>query len=105
MQLKEIKEILELTGLPVSFNNWPKDKAPAMPYIVFSTEETNPFYADGLVYFLLENIIVYLYTKNKDEKTEQKVDNALLRFPFTKTGACLTEENCWVTTYNFENEV
>lgn len=105
MTLPEIKEILKTTGFPVSFGNWPEAQAPSMPYIVYTTEETNSFFADGIVYYSDENIIVDLYTNKKDLEAEQLVDNTLLHFSYTKNQAYLSDEKCWVTTYQFTNEV
>ena len=78
MTLEKIKEILESTGLPVTYTAWPERQAPPMPYICYLTAYTNNFAADGVVYQQIFHVQIEPYTRRKDPKAEKLVENATL---------------------------
>ena len=94
----------KLTQIPIPFayNNFPKDETPAMPYGVYSTSRANPFYADGKVYFVFGHLQVELHTKHKRPGLERKIENALEGFAWTKDEEYLSDEKCYVFTYELE---
>ena len=94
----------KLTKIPIPFayNDFPKDKTPPMPYGVYSTQRANPFYADGEVYYLFGHLQVELYTKRKRLDLERKIERALEGFAWTRNEEYLSEEKCYVITYELE---
>ena len=88
--------------IPFAYNNFPKDKVPPMPYGVFLTQRANPFYADGRVYFIFGHLQVELYTKRKRIDLERKIEQALDGFAWAKDEEYLSDEKCYVITYELE---
>lgn len=102
MRLKEFCDILKTTGLPVAYRAFSEEEAPKLPYICYLNLEDNNFAADGKVFFSAKEIRVELYTKNKDVETEEKVEQALSSFFFTKTENYIDSEKCYQILYELE---
>lgn len=102
MRLEEFCDILKTTGMPVAYRAFPEKDAPKLPYICYLNPEDNNFAADGRVFFSAKEIQVELYTKNKDVETEEKVEQALSSFFFTKTENYIDSEKCYQILYELE---
>ncbi len=102
MKCSEIKEILETTGLPVAYRAFEEHKAPPLPYICFLETSSENFFADGLVFVEIKSIQVELYTKQKDEATEDKVKEALSSFTWQKTETYIESEKCYQILFELE---
>lgn len=102
MTLEQIAALLETTGLPVAFQQWPEGEAPPMPYLVYLSPYTNNFAADGTAYFVANHVQVELYTKLKDPVSEDKVEEALSSVFWEKSQTYLDTEKCYQTIYEIE---
>lgn len=102
MTLEELNELLETTGLPVAYREWPEDSAPPLPFICYLVAYSNNFAADGVVYLPVNHIQVELYTKLKDQATEAKVETALAQFVWNKTETYIDTERCYQIMYEIE---
>lgn len=105
MQMDDIMDVYERlvdTRIPFSFNHIPKEQKPQLPYGVYSTERANPFYADGRVYFVFGHLQVELYSRKKDPTLEAEVENALSGLAWTKEEEFLSDEKCYLVTYELE---
>lgn len=101
MEAKEIKALLEESGLPVAYRYY--RRPPPLPYLVWLEDSTDNFYADGLVYKKVRHIRVELYTDQKDPAAETRLENALAGLPWQKTGEELIEsEDFFQSIYEFE---
>ena len=77
MTLAELYQGLKELGYPVAYRSFAKGKVPMPPYIVYESQGTEPFAADGEVYCEREDINIELYTAKKDVKTEEKIRSFL----------------------------
>ena len=102
MKLEELKVILETSGLPVTYRAWPEGEAPALPYICYLETGSSIFAADGIVYEEFKRVQIELYTKFKDEATEDKVQQALSSFVWEKTEEYIDSEKCYQILYEIE---
>lgn len=84
MTLKELNELLETTGLPVAYREWPDEKAPPLPFICYLVAYSNNFGADNTVYYPINHMQIELYTELKDPIAEGKVEKALSSFYWEK---------------------
>lgn len=101
MESEKIQKILLQSGLPAAYVAW--KKPPAMPYLLWEETATDNFYADGRVCLKIRHIQVELYTEKKDEMAEQKLENALMGYPWQKTSESWIEsEKFFQTIYEFE---
>lgn len=74
-KISEIKEILTHTGLPVAYDHF-KEKTP-LPFISFIQAGTVNINADNKAYYTANKYNIELYTSEKDEKTEDKIQEIL----------------------------
>lgn len=102
MTLEEVAALLETTGYPVTFREWPEGDVPPMPYLVYLSPYTNNFAADGTAYFIANHVQIELYTQLKDPTAEGKVEAALSSLYWEKNSEYLDTEKCYQTIYEIE---
>lgn len=102
MTLEELHTILTGTGLPVVYNAFPEELAPALPFICYRVIGSNNFFADGRTYETINDIDVELYTKTKDQETEALLEQALGELCWNKEENYLADEKCFEIIYNLE---
>lgn len=100
MTLKELKELLETSQMPVAFNHF--KTAQKLPYIVYIIADNNQFAADNVVYHSDPEIQVELYTERKDMASETTVESLISPlFFYTKEEGYLPDEQMYLVTYRF----
>lgn len=102
MTLKDVKNMLEGTGLPVAYRAWPEAQAPPLPYICYLDAYSNNFPADGCAYLPIKHIQIELYTRLKEPMTEDKVEQALSSLFWEKTETYIDTEGCYQILYEIE---
>lgn len=102
MTLQEVKTLLETTGLPVVYYAFPPGEVPELPFLVYFEDQTNPFAADGAVYYASKHIFVELYTQVRDTATEELVETALSGLFYNKEVGYVQDENCYQIAYDLE---
>lgn len=68
MILTELKKILDLTGLPVTYSQWtatPDNPVPMPPYICYLVDGSSNMIADNKVYQKINDVNIELYTTKK----------------------------------------
>lgn len=98
----DIKAILEASGLPVAYKDFPEEEAPQMPYICYRFSYNNNFAADGHVYYSAKHVQIELYTKYKDPEAEERVEMVLSSFFWEKTENYIDSERCYQIIYELE---
>ena len=66
MTLTDLVARLESTGLPVAFQEFLEEDLPALPYITYSADDSDIFFADGIPYYMSSRISVVVHSKIKD---------------------------------------
>lgn len=102
MTLEQLHTILTGTELPVAYNAFPEETAPALPFICYRVVGSNNFFADGSTYEKINDIDVELYTKTKDQATEALLEQALGELCWNKEENYLADEKCFEIIYNLE---
>ena len=75
MELKELVKILEKLKIPIAYNHFSTVQEP--PYLVYKVTSTNNFIADNKVYKKIRKVDLELYTGNKNEELEKKLEAIL----------------------------
>lgn len=101
MLIKEFKQILDQTGLPVTYYLWEPGEVPPLPYIIYWIPEDSDYYADGENYMCIQNVRIELYTKEKAWDLETKVENVLKQngIPYGREETYLRTEEMWMVVY------
>ncbi len=104
MTLQELYTVLASTGLPVTYNAFPEEEAPALPVITYNVAYTNNFAAGDQVWKTIKHIDIHLYTKTKDEETEALLESALNNafLVWNYTEAFEDAEECYHLIYEVE---
>lgn len=98
---KSLAEILESTGLPVTFVLWGRNP-PDLPYIVYLIPDSENFGADNVVYHSEDNYDIELYSERKDPASEALIEAALTEndIYFDKSENWIESENMYQVVYS-----
>lgn len=104
MMISDFYGILESTGLPVAYLEFPEDKCPDLPFIVYQETGTNNFFADDTTFKRISKIQVDLLSVRKDFENQFKLEQALTdaRIPYNSVDTRLDNEFCHRATYTME---
>lgn len=103
MTLAELKIKLQGSGLPVAYRLWPEGAAPPLPYLIYYEDSAETLKADGGVYYRRSNIVVELYSKDKDPAAEAALETALAGLSWQKDyEQYLDTEHMMMCSYSFE---
>ena len=75
MELKELVKILQKLNIPIAYHHFTTSQKP--PYLVYKVTSTNNFIADNKVYKKIRKVDLELYTENKNEELEEKLETIL----------------------------
>lgn len=100
MTLEQLHALLKTTGYPVAYGYFTTEQQ--LPYILYRVAYSNNFGADNRVYHRISHIQVELYTRQKDQQAEDKVEQALSSFYWEKTEEYIDTERCYQILYEIE---
>ncbi len=75
MTLKELREKLDTMGLPLAYQEFPKQQAP--DYIAYFEDDSESITADGVVVILVQNVEIHMITKQRDLAKEAILETIL----------------------------
>lgn|GEM_PF-440802 len=79
MNLIDLRKLLEQTDLTVQYRAFKEGQAPSPPYILFYEEDNDgTIKADNFNYYPVKNVVVELYTDEKDIALEDKLEQILI---------------------------
>lgn len=102
--IEKLKILLKESLMPVGYRAF--TKAPALPYILYFLEDTDPFVADNRVYSVMENYVVELYSKKKSLSKEDAIEALFDRekIIYEKHENYIDTEKMFLITYNIQLE-
>lgn len=104
MTLTEIRAALCASGLPVAYDHFQKGRAPAPPFVVYTTHE-RLLAADDDGFTSIAAVHVELYTDKKDPAAERRVQDAMRKagmFPAAAGETYIESENLYQINYDSE---
>ena len=102
MTYKEVKTLLETTGLPVVYYQRPDGQAPDPPYIVFYFPGDNDFVGDNSNYQKIRELTVELYTDQKDFALEETVEEVMSSLVYSRYETYIDSERMYQVVYETE---
>lgn len=75
MKTDKLKKLLEKTGYPVAYDHFIYPQP--LPYIAYLRDQSRNFSADNRVYYKVDSYRIELYTAQKDQEAEKKIENLL----------------------------
>lgn len=105
MSLAEFYTLLNsITGFTdkVAYRQFEENAAPALPFIVYYEESTSNFKADNKVYLKRRNIVVELYSQEKDQASEELIEKLFddNQIPWDKTEEYIDSEHMYMVSYD-----
>lgn len=99
LELKELKELLEITGYPVAYSHFNEPVEP--PYIVYLVDNNLNFIADNKTYHKITDVDIELYTRYKDESVEMVLENILDQheIPYRPYDVYIDDQKMFMRTY------
>lgn len=103
MTYEEVNLMVAEIGYPYTYYEF-KSGPVEMPFVVFYYPARSDFHADGENYVRIEQLIIELYTSNKDFAAEARVEAVLKKYGFTyeKAERRWEEENSYEAIYSME---
>ena len=102
MALDEIAERLRLTSLPFTYNQWPPNKSPDLPFVCYRFVGSNNLHADGGVYYSGSSVDMELFTKVKDPAVETVLEQAMTGIHWEKSETYIESQQCFRILYEIE---
>lgn len=104
MTFREVYEMLTETGLPVAYRAFKVGAVPPLPYIVYQFNASDNFGADNTVYKRVDNLQVWLCSKEKDFALEESFESVLSKYGvyWEKTEDYVESADTWMILYESE---
>ena len=104
MTFKELYTKLKTLGYPVAYAHFAEGDMPEPPFMIYELNSTDNFSADGVVYQMINEIELELYSKVKDLELENKIETLLSENSifFEKQEYFLEKANMIQTIYLFD---
>lgn len=108
MKYTEVKAMLSAIqselGIPFTYYAFKEKETPNLPYITFDYPSSRNIPAGDTVYQRVDDLVITLYTKNKDFELEESVESffATYHIVWDKTEDYLDTEHMFEITYETE---
>lgn len=104
MTYKEISKMIEKVGVPYAYYQFPEGTGQEPPFICFYYPNNNDFIADDSNYVKVVQLVIELYTDNKDFSLEATLEAVLAEHDlvFTREETYIDSERMYLETYYTE---
>lgn len=104
MTFKEIASMIGEIGIPFAYYQFPNDTPQEPPFICFYYPNSDNFSADNLPYVPITNLIIELYTNEKDFELESTLETILINhgLNWSKSETYLDSEKMQMEVYEME---
>jgi len=104
MTLKEVTQMVVQVGVPVAYYQFSDDTAKPPPFICYYYPNDDDFSADNINYARINQLVIELYTDNKDFALESQLETVLIQndMYFSKTETYIDDEKMYMVTYTME---
>ena len=98
-KLQYLRQQLESLELPITYYASPEGVTTPLPYLIYYVEDENNFKADNSNYFETSNVIVELYTEEKDIDLENRLKEILKEYEASYD--YISEERMYMASFSF----
>ena len=104
MTFKEITTMLKEIELPFAYDHFAEGESPDPPFLVYLMQSADNFAADGIAYFIVNNLHLELYTDIKDPELEEKIESVLTKYGlfYSKSEVWISSEKLYEVLYQLE---
>ena len=104
MKREDVYTIINSTGLPNAYYQFPDDTPQEPPFICWFFSVNTDVFADETNYVDKEQLNIELYTKIRDYEKEQAIEQILNAngFTYAKEASYVNDEHIWQISYESE---
>ena len=104
MTYQEVNEIIAQAGIPYAYYQFPEGTEQAPPFICFYFPNQIGFAADNTNFAKPINLVIELYTQNKDFQLEAQIETLLNSngLVYARTESYIDSEKLFLQTYESE---
>ena len=104
MSKERLEEMLAETGFSFQYHHFTEENAVDPPFIVWLNEESANFYADGVVYAVIDAVNIELYTDEKDHELEKRIEEIFKNYnvSWEKEETYIDSEQMYEVLYQME---
>ena len=104
MTLTEIYNMVVQVGIPVAYYQFSDATAKEPPFICYYYQNDDDFSADNINYARINQLVIELYTDDKDFTLESQLETVLIQHDmyFNKTEVYIDDEKMYMVTYTME---
>lgn len=104
MTYQEVAGMVEAFGLPCAYLQFEEGAGPGCPFVVFYYPGRNDFIADDVNYAKISELVIELYSDNKDFVSENAVETVLDAYGMTysKEETYIGSEKMFEVIYTME---
>ena len=104
MTYKEISQMIKKVGVPYAYYQFPEGTGQEPPFICLYYPNNNDFVADGENYVKVVQLVIELYTDNKDFSLEATLEAVLTEhgLVYTREETYIDSERMYLQTYYTE---
>ncbi len=100
-KLQYLRQQLESLELPIAYYAFPEGEITPLPFIIYFEEDENNFKADNKNYFDTHNMIVELYTEQRDIDLENQLKEILREYEYEASYDYISEERMYMASFSF----
>lgn len=104
MTYQQIAKMVDKFGLPSAYYQFEEGSGQQCPFVVFYYPNRNDFHADGINYAKIVNLMIELYTDNKDFVSEDIIEGILDEYElaYDKDETYIESEKMYEVIYTME---
>jgi hypothetical protein len=104
MTYAEVNTLIGSFGLPYEYFQFPEGTGQQCPFICFYFTGNADLGADNTNYSLIRNLVIELYTDNKDFDLEKRIEEALnaAGFYYSSAETYISSEKMYMVTYSMQ---
>lgn len=101
MTRKQVANMISGIGVPYEYYQFPEGTDQATPFICFYYPRSDDFIADDSNYTKIDQLVIELYTDNKDFALEETVESVLKNnnLVYVRDSSYLDDERMYMTVY------
>lgn len=82
MTLQQVASVIQSVGIPFAYHHFPENTGQQPPFICYYYPQSNDMIADDTNYQKINELVIELYTDNKDFALENTVESVLKAHDF-----------------------
>ena len=104
MTKEKVPQMIRSMNIPFAYDHFAEGESPDPPFLVYLYPGSDNFAADGTVYYKCDKLHIELYTDEKDDDLEDRVESIINSYGlyYNKTETWIPSEKLYEVLYQME---